>query len=250
PGPEAAGPPQALAQPAGDPPRPGADRPGADQPGADRPGADRPGADQSGTDNGGGPDTAPNAVSDTAPNVGQDTAPNGGRGVGPAPAGSVLAPDGRRIPDEEIQTRTITDEHGRPTGRASFHDADWALREGPYRSLRALGTYEHRAVAGQQPGGQQPGGAVRPVPWDREHAYFYAGHADRAGFDLRLTDGTGVHGVGAGQLAGLLRRRPSVAALRAAAAGGKPASIVLLGCESAEHARAMAELLGVRVDPP
>ncbi|MDQ0313180.1 hypothetical protein J2S46_007736 [Kitasatospora herbaricolor] len=219
--PEPADAPKTPAESAGDPPNPGTEQPG--------------------TDNSGGRDTA----RDTDPNVGPGAAPDVGGGSGPAPAGRVLAPDGRSIPDADIRTRTITDEHGRSIGRAVFHDGDWALREGAYRRLRALGTYELRAAAGQP-----SGGAVRPVPWDPEHAYFYAGHADRAGFDLRLTDGSGVSGVGAGQVAGLLRRRPSVAALRAAAASGRPASIVLLGCESAEHAQAVAEVIGLPVHAP
>ncbi|MGW1084506.1 hypothetical protein [Kitasatospora sp. NPDC002522] len=167
-------------------------------------------------------------------------------GVDPAlggPAGHVVTADGTRLTDSSVHTTTVADADGRPIGRVSLGDHEWHLREPTFRPLRNLAWFENRN------GEFEPTGLFHPVPWNPGNAYFFGAHAGREGFSLESAHGD-VSPIGGAELGGFLKRRPSVAALRKSVADGALASIVLLSCESAEHAQAVADATGLVVYAP
>ncbi|MET8541612.1 ADP-ribosyltransferase [Kitasatospora sp. NPDC004799] len=164
----------------------------------------------------------------------------------------------------QLLGHTITDGTGRETGQAHFDEADWSKRSALYPELSEFTTFVPRSADGFATG------APQQVPWDGKHTYFFAAHAGPDGFVLPLADGTKAHGVTGTEVGALLKRRLADLALKAAdaqvdahvdapadartdAAGGparRPASITLLGCESAEHAQAVARQTGLPVHAP
>ncbi|RSS83742.1 hypothetical protein [Streptomyces sp. WAC06614] len=162
--------------------------------------------------------------------------------IGPGP-GSVTTTDGRSIPDPLIETRPVLNLDGVSKGSASFEDAHWAVREGPYAHLDRLADFERRFEW------DEPTGLTEQVPYDPEHAYFFVSHAGPPGFTMEVT-GQPPAMVSGTEVGGFLRRRPSVVALKEAAAQGKPASLVLLGCQSAQHAQDVAREVGLPVHAP
>ncbi|WP_459650942.1 scabin-related ADP-ribosyltransferase [Kitasatospora sp. Ki12] len=184
---------------------------------------------------------------DTAGTAGPGTRPD--RTEQPAPpSGGVRLDDGRTVPDGQLLTHPITDATGRERGQALFDEGDWASRSALYPELSEVTTFVPRSADGVATG------APQRVPWDGKHTYFFAAHAGPHGFDLPLADGTKAHGVTGTEVGGLLKRKLADLALKAADAhdpvDGRPASITLLSCESAEHAQAVARQTGLPVHAP
>ncbi|MBF9072568.1 WXG100-like domain-containing protein [Streptacidiphilus fuscans] len=158
-------------------------------------------------------------------------------------------PDGSVIDDSAVQTHQLSDPTGKPFGRAVFPESDWEYRKDLYKELTSLDHYE------QRPDWSTPTGDVHEVPWDPKNVYVFADHHDARGFHLETDDAGGSTSdvVDGRQLGGLLNRRPSLADLKQAQRSGsdrsaaKPASIVLLSCESAADAQAVADRTGMVV---
>ncbi|RSS74755.1 hypothetical protein EF918_24520, partial [Streptomyces sp. WAC06614] len=173
------------------------------------------------------------------------TAERSAPSVPPAPADPPGGPgvrtvDGLFVRDTDLLLRPI---RGRGEGWGSFTEADWAVREGPYRQLPTMSTYEVRSRW------DQPSGRSYPVPWKGRTPYFALLHSDPKGHRLVLKDGvTQVH-VDGTHLGRLLARRPSLAELRD---GLEPTgfAVVLMGCESAADAHAVELAVGAKVFAP
>ncbi|MGW1084558.1 hypothetical protein, partial [Kitasatospora sp. NPDC002522] len=157
--------------------------------------------------------------------------------------GAVTTTDGMRVPDHMVLMRPVVDAGNLLVrGRASNHDADWSTHE----SNTALAIANRTYVTGVS---RHPVALHRPVPWG-EHTYFFLAHSDSLSVSLELESGRSVDASGP-ELGGFLTRRSSVTGLRKRAEelGEKP-SIVLVACESAALAQAVADRTGLTVHAP
>ncbi|MEY9944415.1 hypothetical protein [Kitasatospora sp. GAS1066B] len=164
-------------------------------------------------------------------------------GVDPAhgdDSGQVTLVDGTQVADSRLRSWTIIDGHGRPIGRALLDQSTQHEQAPLLGRLNELFSYQSLADE------ESLSGPEHHVPWDPEHAYFFNTHADETGFEFV----PGAAPADGPQLGGFLKRRPSIVALKQEAVAGKPVSVVLMSCESAAHAQAVADELGLTVHAP
>ncbi|MGW1084284.1 hypothetical protein [Kitasatospora sp. NPDC002522] len=173
-----------------------------------------------------------------------DPPSRGGIDRSPSAPGHVTTIGGLVIGDEQVLLRPIVDsEKLTVIGQAVASEGDWYHWEVPLGGLTHALDYQLTLESDGRP---TP--LVREVQWDPDHAYFFVSHSSPAEFELRTEHGS--LSVDGAELGGLLRRRPSLQALRLAADKGKPASIVLLACDSAPLAQAVANAVGLTVHAP
>ncbi|MGW3636107.1 hypothetical protein ACWD7F_39510, partial [Streptomyces sp. NPDC005122] len=163
--------------------------------------------------------------------------------------GSITTLDGWMIPDRDVMTRPMPNLKGIPKGRASLSDKDWGESfEGPLTGVDTVRSIGHMHLSGLS----IP--RTDEVPWDPEHAYFVALHAEPRGFALRAAGESESVMVDGREFGRFLNRRPSIQALKQAAAKADPAgkhpSIVLLSCWSAVHGQQVADEVGLQVHAP
>ncbi|MGW3635332.1 scabin-related ADP-ribosyltransferase, partial [Streptomyces sp. NPDC005122] len=166
--------------------------------------------------------------------------------------GSITTLDGQVIPDRDVMTRPMPNLKGIPKGRASASDKDWANWEGEHVRIDEVTQFEHRVTE------HEATGWTKDVPYNPQRAYFVATHGDLDGFQLVVAGESEPVEVSGSELGRFLNRRPSIQALKQAAAkpdpdgdfAGKPPSVVLLSCLSAVHGQQVADEVQLTVHAP